>query len=146
MSPLPGTSDQRRDERYASRHDRRSRQAGKTTLAKKIGDDKRPYVTLDDEGVYQATTTDPVSFIRQFECVTIDEIQRVPELIREIKISVDQDQRPGRFLLTGSANIFSSYWVEGFFVRKGALLLWMSFTGLAVFRRIRGAGLSPRAV
>jgi len=83
------------------------RQAGKTTLAKKIGDDKRPYVTLDDEGVYQATRTDPVSFIRQFECVTIDEIQRVPELIREIKISVDQDQRPGRFLLTGSANILT---------------------------------------
>ncbi|MCY3983157.1 MAG: ATP-binding protein [Roseovarius sp.] len=83
------------------------RQAGKTTLAKKIGGGERPYVTLDDEGVYQAATADPASFIRQFEFVTIDEIQRVPELIREIKMSVDQDQRPGRFLLTGSANILT---------------------------------------
>ncbi|MCY3996377.1 MAG: ATP-binding protein [Rhodobacter sp.] len=83
------------------------RQAGKTTLAKKLADERRPYVTLDDEGVYQAAISDPVSFIKQFEYVTIDEIQRVPALIREIKISVDGDQRAGRFLLTGSANILT---------------------------------------
>lgn len=64
-------------------------------------------MTLDDEGVYQAAISDPVSFIRQFAYVTIDEIQRVPELIREIKISVDRGQRAGRFLLTGSANILT---------------------------------------
>ncbi len=83
------------------------RQAGKTTLAKRLADERRPYVTLDDGGVYQAALSDPVSFIRQFEYVTIDEIQRVPELIREIKISVDGDQRAGRFLLTGSTNILT---------------------------------------
>ncbi len=83
------------------------RQSGKTTLAKKLTNEDRRYVTLDDEGVYQAARADPVGFIRQFKQVTIDEIQRVPELIREIKIAVDADPRPGRFLLTGSANILT---------------------------------------
>ncbi|MCY4261344.1 MAG: ATP-binding protein, partial [Rhodobacteraceae bacterium] len=83
------------------------RQAGKTTLAKKLTDAGRRYVTLDDEGVYQAALTDPVNFIRQCGHVTIDEIQRAPELIREIKIAVDADRRAGRFLLTGSANILT---------------------------------------
>ncbi|MCY4301810.1 MAG: ATP-binding protein [Aestuariivita sp.] len=82
------------------------RQAGKTTLVKKLTG-KQPYVTLDDESVYQAARSDPVSFIRQFDRVTIDEIQRVPDLIRQIKISVDDDQRAGRFLLTGSSNILT---------------------------------------
>ncbi len=91
------------------------RQSGKTTLAQKLTASShspnrppgRPYVTLDDDGTYQAAIDDPVSFIRQFEYVTIDEIQRAPELVRRIKISVDEDQRPGRFLLTGSANILT---------------------------------------
>ncbi len=83
------------------------RQAGKTTLAKKLSGENRPYLTLDDENVFQAAHADPLTFIRQFEYVTIDEIQRAPELIREIKRSVDTDQRPGRFLLTGSANILT---------------------------------------
>lgn len=60
---------------------------------------------MDDEATYRAATDDPVSFIGQFDYATIDEIQRAPELIRRIKISVDEDPRPGRFLLTGSANI-----------------------------------------
>lgn len=83
------------------------RQAGKTTLARQLTQSNRPYVTLDDDGTYQAAINDPVSFIRQFDHVTIDEIQRAPELIRRIKISVDEDRRPGRFLLTGSANILT---------------------------------------
>ena len=83
------------------------RQAGKTTLAKKLTNKTRSYVTLDDTNMYQAARSDPVSFIRQFDYVTIDEIQRVPDLIREIKISVDEDQRSGRFLLTGSADILT---------------------------------------
>ena len=38
---------------------------------------------------------------------TIDEVQRVPDLLRVIKKSVDSDRRAGRFLLTGSANILT---------------------------------------
>ena len=83
------------------------RQSGKTTLARQLTDNTRTYVTLDDEATYQAATDDPVSFIDQFDYATIDEVQRAPELIRRIKIAVDEDQRPGRFLLTGSANILT---------------------------------------
>jgi len=83
------------------------RQAGKTTLAKNLAGARRPYVTLDDEAVYQAARSDPAGFIGQFGFVAIDEIQRAPELVRAIKLSVDADQRPGRFLLTGSANILT---------------------------------------
>src|SRR5690606_20271418 len=48
---------------------------------------------------------DPVGFVRGLEGAVIDEVQRVPELMLAIKESVDRDEKPGRFLLTGSANI-----------------------------------------
>jgi hypothetical protein len=55
--------------------------------------------------VLSAAKIDPVGFIRRLDWATIDEIQRAPELILAIKRSVDEDPRPGRFLLTGSANL-----------------------------------------
>ncbi|MBB3810610.1 ATP-binding protein [Pseudochelatococcus contaminans] len=81
------------------------RQAGKTTLARQLAHEGRPYVTLDDIGTLEAAHTDPVGFVRGFDTAIIDEIQRVPELMLVIKESIDRDQRPGRFLLTGSANL-----------------------------------------
>ncbi len=82
------------------------RQCGKTTLAQTIGaDDGRRYLTLDDPATLLAVQTDPAGFVLDLEGpVTIDEAQRVPELFLAIKRSVDSDRRPGRFLLTGSAN------------------------------------------
>lgn len=80
------------------------RRAGKTTLACKLGGAQRPYVTLDDPTTLNAARADPVGFIRNFDTVTIDEIQRAPELLLAIKKAIDDDYRPGRFLLTGSAN------------------------------------------
>ncbi|WP_137114120.1 ATP-binding protein [Mesorhizobium sp. GR13] len=81
------------------------RQAGKTTLARQFAGSDRPYVTLDDAGALSAARADPVGFVRGLERAVIDEVQRVPELMLAIKESVDRDDRPGRFLLTGSANI-----------------------------------------
>jgi predicted AAA+ superfamily ATPase len=49
----------------------------------------------------------PVGFIRQIDTAILDEVQRAPELLRAIKSTVDNDRRPGRFLLTGSANILA---------------------------------------
>ena len=83
------------------------RQSGKTTLVQKFTSDRRPYYTLDDPTTYEAATYDPLGFIKRIECGVIDEIQRVPELIPAIKMSVDSDPRPGRFLLTGSADILT---------------------------------------
>jgi predicted AAA+ superfamily ATPase len=83
------------------------RQCGKTTLVRQFGDGKREYVTLDDDTVLEAARNDPAGFVRGFDLVTIDEVQRAPELLRAIKRSVDSDRRAGRFLLTGSANILT---------------------------------------
>jgi len=82
------------------------RQCGKTTLARGLGeDDGRQYVTLDDAATLAAVETDPRGFVLDLEGpITIDEVQRVPELFIAIKQAVDRDRRPGRFLLTGSAN------------------------------------------
>lgn len=81
------------------------RQAGKTTLARQFAQDDRPYITLDDAGALSAARSDPVGFVRGLQRAVIDEVQRAPELMLAIKESVDRDEGPGRFLLTGSANI-----------------------------------------
>ncbi|MGN8021195.1 ATP-binding protein [Phyllobacterium sp. 22229] len=81
------------------------RQAGKTTLARQFARADRPYLTLDDAATLQAARADPVGFIRGLKRAVIDEVQRAPELMLAIKESVDTDQEPGRFLLTGSANL-----------------------------------------
>ena len=83
------------------------RRAGKTTLVRKMGDAGRDYITLDDQTVLAAAQSDPAGFIRGLDRAIIDEIQRAPELLLAIKKSVDEDYRPGRFLLTGSANVLT---------------------------------------
>ena len=83
------------------------RQCGKTTLVQQFADKNREYVTLDDDTVLEAARNDPAGFVRGFDLVTVDEVQRAPELLRAIKRSVDNDRRAGRFLLTGSANILT---------------------------------------
>jgi predicted AAA+ superfamily ATPase len=81
------------------------RQVGKSTLLCKDPRFKsRRYVTLDDFAQLQAAKNDPESFLKSTEPLTIDEAQRCPELLVAVKREVDQDRRPGRFLLSGSAN------------------------------------------
>ena len=83
------------------------RRAGKTTLARKMADEGRTYITLDDRTVLDAALSDPNGFIRGLDRAIIDEIQRAPDLLLAIKRSVDEDHRAGRFLLTGSANVMT---------------------------------------
>jgi len=83
------------------------RRAGKTTLARKMGEAGRTYITLDDQTVLEAAQSDPAGFIRGLDRAIIDEIQRAPDLLLAIKKTVDEDYRPGRFLLTGSANVLT---------------------------------------
>jgi predicted AAA+ superfamily ATPase len=82
------------------------RQSGKTTLARQCGEGM-PYLSLDDATRLSAARADPQGFIRQIDRAIIDEIQRAPELLLALKLSIDSDRRPGRFLLTGSANVMS---------------------------------------
>ena len=83
------------------------RQSGKTTLVRQLADPDWRYLTLDDELTQLAAREDPAGMIRSLDRAIIDEIQRAPQLLLAIKKSVDEDRRPGRFLLTGSANLMA---------------------------------------
>jgi hypothetical protein len=72
-----------------------------------MGETGWSYSTLDDHTVLEAAQSDPTGFIRGLDNAIIDEIQRAPDLLLAIKKTVDEDYRPGRFLLTGSANVMT---------------------------------------
>ena len=80
-----------------------SRQCGKTTLAKLVGEKLGYYyLTFDDTNQLSSAKNDPVGFIDNLpEKVIIDEVQRAPEIFTSIKASVDKNRKPGRFILTG---------------------------------------------
>ena len=85
-----------------------ARQTGKSTLAKSLLSENHigGYVTLDDATALAAAKHDPAGFLSGLgESTVIDEIQRAPELFLAIKADVDENRRPGRYLLTGSANV-----------------------------------------
>ena len=81
------------------------RQVGKSTLVQQLRP-KRAYISFDDQNLLNAARNDPVGFVLGLpEPVILDEVQRVPELMPAIKSVVDKKRLPGRFLLTGSANL-----------------------------------------
>ncbi len=85
-----------------------ARQTGKSTLVRDLAEGERParYLTFDDAAVLAAARHDPAGFIAGLEGpVIIDEVQLVPDIFPALKFAVDRDRRPGRFLLTGSANV-----------------------------------------
>lgn len=85
-----------------------ARQSGKTTLAQQIAAERGGrLVSLDDSLMRAAAMDDPQTFVQQLPrgLLVIDELQRVPELVLALKHAVDRDPRPGRFLVTGSANL-----------------------------------------
>lgn len=85
-----------------------ARQCGKTTLAKMISNNLGIYYTLDDETLLNAAKEDPSGFVTHGDdLMIIDEIQRAPNLLTAVKKNVDENIAPGRFVLTGSANIQS---------------------------------------
>lgn len=83
------------------------RQSGKTTLARQVGEARGyAYVTFDDDTQRAAAESDPVGFVADLpERVVLDEVQRVPGLFTSLKAVVDARRQPGRFILTGSANV-----------------------------------------
>jgi len=84
------------------------RQSGKSTLVQGLADGPHParYLSLDDLRTLDAARRDPIGLIESADGpLVIDEIQRAPELLLPIKVSIDRDRRPGRFILTGSAQV-----------------------------------------
>jgi hypothetical protein len=105
-----------------------ARQVGKSTLAEQIVAERgfANAVSLDSKPVRDAALGDPVAFVANLEgSALIDEIQHAPELLLAIKQDIDRRRRPGRFLLTGSANILTAPKVHDALTGRAALLtLW----------------------
>lgn len=104
---LPLVEEALRDTRVVSING--ARQAGKSTLARlaAVPALNAAVRLLDDPATFAAAREDPTDFVDHDGLLVIDEVQLVPELFRAIKISVDTDPRPGRYLLTGSARILA---------------------------------------
>src|SRR5450432_3599560 len=86
-----------------------ARQAGKSTLTR-LAAARMPGTVirlLDDPATLRAAADDPTGFVENDALMVIDEIQLAPGLLRPIKVVVDLDPAPGRFLLTGSSRIFA---------------------------------------
>jgi hypothetical protein len=83
------------------------RQCGKTTLARQLGARAGyEYKSFDDELTLATARFDPVGFVADLpaKCI-LDEVQRAPGIFSSLKMAVDENRAPGRFLLTGSANV-----------------------------------------
>jgi len=102
-----------------------ARQTGKSTLAEQLVPGERRYVTLDDFDVLDAARRDPDVLVGGAGAVTLDEVQREPRLLRAVKRAIDRNRTPGRFLLTGSANLLLMRQVsESLAGRASYLALW----------------------
>ncbi len=102
-----------------------ARQTGKSTLVEQLIAGKRRYATLDDLDVLDAARRDPEVLVGVAGPVTLDEVQRAPELLRAVKRAIDRDRTPGRFLLTGSANLLLMRQIsESLAGRASYLTLW----------------------
>jgi predicted AAA+ superfamily ATPase len=84
-----------------------ARQTGKSTLATGLAERlSATFATLDDATSLAAAVADPHGFLAGLGArAIIDEVQKAPGLFPAIKLSVDRDRWPGRFLLTGLANV-----------------------------------------
>jgi len=102
-----------------------ARQTGKSTLVEKLVPGERRYRSLDDFDVRDAARRDPEALLGGDDPLTLDEVQREPELLPAVKRAIDRDRRPGRFLLTGSANLLLMRQVsESLAGRASYLTLW----------------------
>lgn len=103
-----------------------ARQTGKSTLARMAGARApRRELTLDDLDVLTRARDEPDALLRGATPLTIDEVQRAPDLLLAVKRAVDRKRTPGRFLLTGSANLLLMRGVsESLAGRAVHLALW----------------------
>lgn len=103
-----------------------ARQTGKSTLVRDLapaGD--RPYFTLDDLDVLEQATNTPDDLVARAERLTLDEVQRAPQVLLAVKRAVDRRRRAGQFLLTGSANLLLMRRVSETLAGRAAYLtLW----------------------
>jgi predicted AAA+ superfamily ATPase len=121
-----------------------ARQTGKTTLAQELGrEDDRVFITLDRPETLELAERDPEALWEGLERVTIDEVQRSPQLLNLLKIEVDRNPTKGRFLLTGSANLLLMESVSESLAGRAGYISLPPFT-LAERMRVEGGVLFRR--
>ncbi|MGH7459445.1 MAG: ATP-binding protein [Longimicrobiales bacterium] len=104
-----------------------ARQTGKSTLVQYLLRPERPYLTLDDPELRDQARRNPVDLLARAPELVLDEVQRAPDLLLAVKRAVDQDRprRPGRYVLTGSANLLLMERIsESLAGRASYLKLW----------------------
>jgi predicted AAA+ superfamily ATPase len=102
-----------------------ARQTGKSTLVQQLTPGPRRYHSLDDLDVLDAARRDPEALVSGSDPITLDEVQRAPALLHAVKRAIDRRRTPGRFLLTGSANLLLMRQVsESLAGRASYLTLW----------------------
>lgn len=102
-----------------------ARQAGKSTLVRDLAGGQRRYWNLDDWEVLDLARSSPDALVQGTQPVTIDEIQREPDLLVAVKREIDRRRDPGRFLLTGSSDLLLMRNVsESLAGRSSYLTLW----------------------
>ena len=102
-----------------------ARQAGKSTLAQRLAPGQRRFISFDDLDVADVARRDPDVLLDARQPLTVDEVQREPSFLRALKRAIDRQRQPGRFLLTGSANLRLMHQVsESLAGRASYLTLW----------------------
>lgn len=116
-----------------------ARQTGKSTLAGWLASERTEasVLTLDDAAVLAAAAADPAGFLSGLGGLTvIDEVQRAPQLFLAMKADVDRRRSPGRFLLTGSANVMLLPRLAEYLAgRMQVITLWPLSQGEIIGRR-----------
>lgn len=123
-----------------------SRQVGKSTLVQALARAawRGAYATLDDRATLDAALHDPDAFLEANPApLAVDEVQRAPDLLRAVKRVVDRDRRPGRYLLTGSANLLTLKSVSERLSGRVALFNLEPFSWTELERRAAPRTLEP---
>lgn len=106
------------------------RQSGKTTLVKHTFKD-HVFLNVDDPEIRAMIQSDPKGFLRKHENnsgIILDEFQNVPELLPYLKVMVDEQKKPGYFILTGSHNFLMHQAITESLAGRVAILTLLPFS------------------
>lgn len=105
------------------------RQSGKTTLLKNLFAETHAFLNLEDPDVRIRAKEDPIGFLTQYSPpIIIDEIQYVPELLSYIKTRIDENRKPGQWILTGSQNFVLLHNITQSLAGRAAILSLSPFS------------------
>lgn len=115
------------------------RQSGKTTLVRHIFPDK-PYVSLEAPDTRLFAISDPNGFLAAYpDGAILDEVQRAPELLSYIQVIVDENRRPGTYILTGSQNFALNSQISQSLAGRAGIARLLPLSGA----ELAGGGLGP---